>query len=424
MPKISELPIGATPNDADFFPIVQSGVTNQLTVVDLKSYANTGLTSSSLSDFVEAVQDVVGAFTVAGTGISVNYSDGGNTLTIAVSGLTSGSLSDFAEAVDDRVDALVVAGANITKTYDDGLNTLTLAVSGLDSADISDFSEAVDDRVSNLLVAGTGISLSYNDGANTLTVSGATPSNVVEVSASTPSTPIEGDLWFNTSSGILYLYVDTDWVTVSGSGSGGGGASVTISDTAPVGPSAGDLWFDSDVGTTYLYYDSSWVEVGAGSAVPPAVEVSAATPSSPDDGELWFDSDTGVLSLWYDADSVWIEVGSGGVVDPDTYYGLAQTVETIAGTTYSALVGDVGKLKNTTNGSAVTITLDTPTSLGVEVGSRIDFCQGGAGQAEFVAGSGATVNATPGLKTRDQYSGATAIAMSTTEWWLIGDLAV
>lgn len=115
---------------------------------------------------------------------------------------------------------------------------------------------------------------------------------------------------------------------------------------------------------------------------------------------------------------------SGEVLTPDDFYGLAQTVETVAGTTYSAVIGDIGKLKNATNGSAVTVTLDTPTSMGATAGARIDFRQGGAGQVTFVAGSGATVNATPGLKTRDQYSGATAIAMSTTEWWLIGDLAV
>lgn len=44
-------------------------------------------------------------------------------------------------------------------------------------------------------------------------------------------------------------------------GSGGtGGASVTTSDTAPSSPSEGDLWYDTVGGRTYLYYDSSWVD--------------------------------------------------------------------------------------------------------------------------------------------------------------------
>ena len=40
---------------------------------------------------------------------------------------TSSTISDFSEAVDDRVAALLVEGANITLTYNDGSNTLTIA---------------------------------------------------------------------------------------------------------------------------------------------------------------------------------------------------------------------------------------------------------------------------------------------------------
>lgn len=44
--------------------------------------------------------------------------------------ITSSSVSDFSEAVDDRVATLLVAGTNITLTYNDGANTLTIASSG------------------------------------------------------------------------------------------------------------------------------------------------------------------------------------------------------------------------------------------------------------------------------------------------------
>jgi hypothetical protein len=40
------------------------------------------------------------------------------------------------------------------------------------------------------------------------------------------------------------------------------GANVTISATAPSAPSAGDLWFDSTTAATFIYYDSTWVEIG------------------------------------------------------------------------------------------------------------------------------------------------------------------
>jgi Collagen triple helix repeat (20 copies) len=97
--------------------------------------------------------------------------------------------------------------------------------------------EAVDDRVASLLVAGTNITLTYDDTGNKLTV------------ASTAS----------------------------------GGTDVTISDTKPSSPVAGDLWWDSDSGNTYIYFtdanSSQWVQQstpvpfagdGGGSGLPEA----------------------------------------------------------------------------------------------------------------------------------------------------------
>ena len=44
--------------------------------------------------------------------------------------ITTASVSDFAEGVDDRINALLVAGTGITKTYDDASGTMTLAATG------------------------------------------------------------------------------------------------------------------------------------------------------------------------------------------------------------------------------------------------------------------------------------------------------
>ena len=53
--------------------------------------------------------------------------------------------------------------------------------------------------------------------------------------------------------------------------SGGGAASVTVSESAPGSPSNGDLWWDSDVGELYIYYtdgdSNQWVETSGGSAL-------------------------------------------------------------------------------------------------------------------------------------------------------------
>jgi len=38
---------------------------------------------------------------------------------------------------------------------------------------------------------------------------------------------------------------------------------MNVSATAPSSPNAGDLWFNSETGQTFIYYDSFWVEIGA-----------------------------------------------------------------------------------------------------------------------------------------------------------------
>lgn len=50
----------------------------------------------------------------------------------------------------------------------------------------------------------------------------------------------------------------------------GGGSSVTVSDTAPSSPTQGNLWYESDTGLTYIYYDSFWVEIGSSGPMGPA----------------------------------------------------------------------------------------------------------------------------------------------------------
>jgi microcystin-dependent protein len=60
------------------------------------------------------------------------------------------------------------------------------------------------------------------------------------------------------TTGQALVYNGTNWVNGAG-----GGSSVTVSDTPPSSPSEGDLWFESDTASTYVYYDSAWVEVGA-----------------------------------------------------------------------------------------------------------------------------------------------------------------
>src|SRR6476620_8046576 len=83
--KLSGIATGATANDTD---------------ENLKNRANhTGTqTSSTISDFTEAVQDAVAGVLAAGTNVTLTYNDAGNSLTIDATG-GGGGLN--AEAVRD-----------------------------------------------------------------------------------------------------------------------------------------------------------------------------------------------------------------------------------------------------------------------------------------------------------------------------------
>lgn len=95
------------------------------------------------------------------------------------------------------------------------------------------------------------------------------------------------------------------WSAVSG------GASVTVSATAPISPNEGDLWYDSDTGSLFMYYGATptWVEVGGGGSGSGAI-VSATAPDSPNEGDLWCDSDDGTLYCYYGATPAWNAVAA------------------------------------------------------------------------------------------------------------------
>jgi hypothetical protein len=81
-----------------------------------------------------------------------------------------------------------------------------------------------------------------------------------------PAVPTEDQLWFDTDSGELLIYINdgtsSQWVQMTG----GGGSGVIIADDPPATPAAGTQWFESDTGRMFLWFDdgtsAQWVQVG------------------------------------------------------------------------------------------------------------------------------------------------------------------
>jgi hypothetical protein len=88
---------------------------------------------------------------------------------------------------------------------------------------------------------------------------------------------------------------------------------------------------------------------------------------------------------------------------------------------YTLVLGDASKLIEMSGGG--TLTVPTDASVTFPTGTQISILQTGASQVT-VGGAGVTINGTPGLKLRTQWSSATLIKRATDTWALVGDLAV
>jgi hypothetical protein len=89
-------------------------------------------------------------------------------------------------------------------------------------------------------------------------------------------------------------------------------------------------------------------------------------------------------------------------------------------TSYTLVSSDLGKLIEFSNGGTVTVPTDSEI---FEVGSTIDIIQTGSSQVTITGDTGVTINSTPGLKLRAQWSSATLIKRGSNLWVVVGDLS-
>ena len=113
------------------------------------------------------------------------------------------------------------------------------------------------------------------------------------------------------------------------------------------------------------------------------------------------------------------DTGDAGAAGANGDWSDPQTIDNKTDS-YTLVTADAGKVITMAKATAQTVTING--SLDLSVGQRIDVVQTGAGQVTFSASS-ATVNGTPGLKTRAQYSAATVLCTGTDTYIVIGDLA-
>jgi hypothetical protein len=102
---------------------------------------------------------------------------------------------------------------------------------------------------------------------------------------------------------------------------------------------------------------------------------------------------------------------------------LDLTLNDQTGTTYALVLTDKNKLITLDNAATGTVTIPDNTSVAFATGAQVHMVQKGTGPFSVTGASGVTVNATPGLNFRAQWSAATAIKIATDSWILLGDLS-
>ena len=215
----------------------------------------------------------------------------------------------------------------------------------------------------------------------------------IETSTTSPSNPADGDLWFDTTDGTMYVYYDdgtsSQWVGISGAS----GASIETSTTLPSNPADGDLWFDTTDGTMYVYYDdgtsSQWVGIsgatgatGTGGGVTIYADITARNAATGvNEGDIAFVSDSDTLYV-YDS-SEWIRILAGPDELPRWTTELSSAI---------ALNAD---------GTATTLTVAATDPDGFDIKYTYDTSPSNQTQATIVNNNDGTFTLTPSITETD-----------------------
>jgi len=90
---------------------------------------------------------------------------------------------------------------------------------------------------------------------------------------------------------------------------------------------------------------------------------------------------------------------------------------------YTLQITDDGIIVEMLNSSGTTLTIPLFATVAFPVGTQITILQTDTGQTTIAGVVGVTVNGTPGLKLRTQWSSATLVKRATNTWVALGDLA-
>jgi hypothetical protein len=131
-------------------------------------------------------------------------------------------------------------------------------------------------------------------------------------------------------------------------------------------------------------------------------------------------SSTTDARISWDSTNKKIQVGNGTV---SLDFASSNITTNAQAASYTLVLSDKDKMIEISNASANTITIPPNSSVAFPIGTQVRILQTGVGQCTATAGAGVTLNGTPGLKLRAQWSSVTLVKRATDTWVAIGDLA-
>jgi hypothetical protein len=156
-----------------------------------------------------------------------------------------------------------------------------------------------------------------------------------------PNSPTNGQTVTLADKTLVYNSTSGTWNVQTADSSGG---SLSISDTAPSSPSDGDMWFDSSTLTLYAYYDDGnsqqWIDL-AGQATTLQATSSDTAPANPSTGAIWFDTANLNLFVYYSdgSSNQWVQMNSEAPAIPEDLSDLTDTTNLLFDGQYSSLTG-------------------------------------------------------------------------------------
>ena len=431
----------------------------------LNGKANTSHThtSTDITDFTEATQDVMGSTLVAGTNVTLNYNDGAGTLTVsatpgagvtdltttyAADSVTIESSSGNDAVIDDAttVNAGVLSAADKTKldgiatgatanATDAQLRDRTTHTGTQAIATVTGLQAALDAKEPTITAGTTGQYYRGDKSWQTLdkaavglanadnTADTSKPVSTAQAAADNLRVLKAGD----TMSGDLNIPSNRLGVGTTNAGSATieTVATNTVQGVRVQAAAANNLSYatfvSGDAQVRYLVSASGELNWSDGTAAIDTTLIRTAPGELTVNAKLVTDqlqvTDNPTPGHVMTADGT----GNASWQAPSTSSTVSINAQT--GTTYSLVLGDAGVLVTLTNAGAITLTVPTNASVAFPVGTRVLLAQLGAGQVTVAGAGGVAVNADPGLKIAAQYGGAELIKLATDSWLLVGRLS-